>query len=297
MTNDLRKYWRSLKQSFRSSIWLGWQLESNWTDWHLFVIYVLLKPLTSSMLLVGMYYAAQAVPNSRVPVQFLPYMYISNICYGLVGAVMFGMSYAVISDREHYRMLKYIFISPIHFPMYFIGRALSGAGQAVLGGIINLAVGLLAFKEVRSALIGHSIPWFHLAVDLILGIAILLALGLILSAAMFNISRQGMYLSEGISGLVYLIGGVVFPISILPIWLQYISICLPTTLWLEAIRRSLMPKAEGIFISPLSSVDSWTLTGLLFIGILFLWLVAYYFFRWSVRKAWQNGKMEETTGN
>ena len=43
--------WRSL----RTAAWLGWQIESNWTDPFLFAIYSIIKPLTSAGILVVMY--------------------------------------------------------------------------------------------------------------------------------------------------------------------------------------------------------------------------------------------------
>lgn len=282
--------------TFRWSTWLGWQLESNWTEPWLFVIYVLLKPLTSSLLLVCMYYAAREVAVSRVPVQFLPYMYVSNACYMLVGAVMFGMSYAVISDREHYRMLKYIYISPAKLRMYLVGRAVSGGVQALLGGLLNLAIGALAFPEVRHALVQHGTEWLWLMGYLALGTALLVALGLILSAVVLNMARQGMYLSEGIAGLMYLLCGVVFPISVLPGWLQPLSLALPPTYWLEGMRRAILGNLEGQLPSPLSSWSHTELTLALVASTAIFSVFAWWFFRWSERRAWRNGRIEETTG-
>jgi hypothetical protein len=33
-------------QGIRTSFWLGWQVESNWTDPFLFAIYTVVRPLT-----------------------------------------------------------------------------------------------------------------------------------------------------------------------------------------------------------------------------------------------------------
>jgi len=55
---------------------------------------------------------ARAATGNAVASEFLPFLYVSNSCYMLVGAVTFGMTWALIVDREHYGMLKYIFISP-----------------------------------------------------------------------------------------------------------------------------------------------------------------------------------------
>ena len=51
-----------------------------------------------------------------------------------------------------------------------------------------------------------------------------------------------MFLSEGVSGVVYLLSGVVFPIGVLPSWIQALSLTLPTTYWLEGMRRALMSR-------------------------------------------------------
>ena len=107
---------RETLRTLRWSVWLGWQIESNWADIRLFILYLIVKPICGSMMLVCMFYAAKYAMTSRpMPLEFLPYVFVSNACYGLVGMVMFGMSNVVISDRETYKMLKYVFISPAQF--------------------------------------------------------------------------------------------------------------------------------------------------------------------------------------
>ena len=288
---------RGRRSTFRWATWLGWQLESNWTEPWLFFIYVLVKPLTSSLLLVCMYYAARSATAGAVPVEFLPYMYVSNACYMLVGAVMFGMSYAVISDREHYRMLKYIYIGPGRLQTYFVGRSIAGAFQALLGGLLNVAIGAFAFPEVRDALTRQSTEWGWLLFYMLLGIVLLVALGLILSAAVLNMARQGMYLSEGIAGIMYLLCGVVFPLSILPAALRYVGLCLPPTYWLEGMRRSLLGSPpDAMLQGPLSGWDQSEIALALAGSTVVLSAFAMWFFQWSERRAWRSGRIEETTG-
>jgi ABC-2 type transport system permease protein len=285
------------RRTLRWSAWLGWQLESNWTEPWLFALYVIIKPLASSLLLVCMYYAARAATAGAVPPEFLPYMYVSNACYGLVGAVMFGMSYAIIADREHYGMLKYVYISPGRLSTFCIGRALSGGGQALLGGALNLGVGIAAFPEVRHALGRYPIEWGWLVFYLLIGTVMLVSLGLILSAAVLNMARNGMYLSEGLAGVMYLLCGVVFPIGVLPVVFRYASLALPPTYWLEGMRRTLLgPPPERLLESPLSGWSHWELAGALILSTVVLVAFAAWFFRWSELRAWRNGRIEETTG-
>ena len=46
---------KSLWNSFRIAAWLGWQIESNWTDPFLFATYSVVKPLSGAAILVIMF--------------------------------------------------------------------------------------------------------------------------------------------------------------------------------------------------------------------------------------------------
>jgi ABC-2 type transport system permease protein len=285
-------------RTLRWSAWLGWQIESNWTDLRLFLLYLVIKPVCGSLMLVCMFYAARYATGGRVPAEFLPYIYISSACYGLVGTVMFGMSYVVISDRESYRMLKYIFISPAQFQAYFLGRGLARAMEGILGGAITITVGL-SLPMVRTAFqeTGVNVPW--LLFFLLVGGAMLWASGMILAATALNLSRSGMFLSEGIAGLVYFLSGVVFPISVLPQALQVVGMSLPTTYWLEGMRRALTgpaPPTSPLAASPLAAWTNTELATVLLGTTLGLILFSQWWYRWNVRKAWRTGRLEETSG-
>jgi ABC-2 type transport system permease protein len=90
-------------RSFRVATWLGWQIESNWADPFLFFIYSVVKPLASASILVVMY---GIITHSNFTNPLFPYIYLGNAFYIYVGAVMGGVSWAVIDDREHYKTLK-----------------------------------------------------------------------------------------------------------------------------------------------------------------------------------------------
>jgi ABC-2 type transport system permease protein len=280
-------------RTLRLATWLGWQLETNWASPWLFAIYMLIKPVCGSLMLVCMFYAARSATGGRVPAEFLPYLYVSNACYGLVGSVMFGLSYAVVRDREHYRMLKYVYISPAHFQTYFLGRGAARGLEGTIGGVINVCVGLFLFSELRAS-VEVNVPW--LLVYLLIGSVMLWACGMILAAACLNMSRNGMFLSEGIAGVVYLLSGVVFPLKALPVWVQPLSLSLPTTYWLEGMRRALMGPLPEQLRGPLSEWSDIELALMLLATTAVLVVAAQLFWRWSERRAWRNGKLEENAG-
>ena len=109
---------KTMARTFKAAAWLGWQIESNWTDPLLFAIYAIIKPLSSAAILVVMY---SVITNGAFENPVFPYIYLGNAFYQYVGAVMNGISWAVIDDREHYRMLKYIYVAPVHIPTYLVG--------------------------------------------------------------------------------------------------------------------------------------------------------------------------------
>jgi len=289
-------------RTLRLATWLGWQLETNWANPWLFTLYMLIKPVCGSLMLVCMFYAADAaaqagavgrVGRAGISPQFLPYMYISNACYGLVGTVMFGLSYAVVRDREHYRMLKYVYISPANFQTYFLGRGAAGGLEGTVGGVLTVCVGLFLFSQLRDSV---TIDTLWLLVYLVIGVVMLWACGMILAAACLNMSRNGMFLSEGIAGVLYLVSGVVFPLRALPGWVQPISLSLPTTYWLEGMRRALLGPPPEELRGPLSDWNNSELALMLLGTTVVLVVVAQLFWRWSERRAWRNGNLEENAG-
>lgn len=280
------------------STWLGWQIESNWADLRLFLLYLVIKPICGSLMLVCMFFAAKYAAPTRVPAEFLPYIYVSNACYGLVGTVMFGMSYVVISDRESYRMLKYIFISPAQFQAYFLGRGFARMLEGAAGGVITILAGL-AIPQVRAAVRLENIDPLWLLIYLAIGAVLLWSCGMVLASAMLNMSRSGMFLSEGVAAVIYFLSGVVFPITVLPSWLQPVSLTLPTTYWLEGMRRALTgvpPPGSPLAASPLAAWSKPELAVALLATTVGLVLVSQWFYRFSVRRAWRRGRIEETTG-
>jgi len=287
----------------RSSAWLGWQLDSNWATPWLFILYVLVKPLAGSFMLVCMYWAARAATGGRVDPDYLPFLYVSSACFMLIGGVTSGMSYAVVTDRESHGMLKFIRISPARLQTYLLGRGLSRAGQATVGAVMTITIGLLVFPELRGALARDGIAWHWLLLYILAGTGMVVALGLLLAGAVLNISRYGMFLSDGVAGVLCLLSGAVFPIGVLPGWLRPFSLALPTTYWLEGMRRALLgvpggqATADGVMASPLTAWGHGHLALALLASTLALGVTAHVFFRWNERRAWLRGKYDDTSGN
>ena len=165
-----------------------------------------------------------------------PYMYFGNAFYIYVGAVMSGISWAVIDDREHYKTLKYMYVAPIRIPAYWLGRGLARFLSGSVAVVITIAFGVL-FLHVP--LNPASVNWLLFFLSLFLGIAMLSILGLILASITLLVAHHFFLIGEAVAAALFLFSGAIFPPNILPAWLQPISLSIPITYWLELMRRSL----------------------------------------------------------
>jgi ABC-2 type transport system permease protein len=277
-------------RSFRVATWLGWQIESNWTDPFLFLVYSIIKPVASVMILVIMYWVITQT-DTRSP--YFAYMYVGNAAYIYVGSILVGVSWAVIDDREHYQTLKYIYVSPIRLYFYLLGRGMARFLTGTLSVLITMAFGLLVLKlPVRLA----NVDWPYLMVSMLLGLASMALMGLLLGAATLQMARHFWSVGESVAGALYLLCGAIFPIDVLPAWLRPVCFTLPLTYWLESLRRAVLGSEISGGISPsLAGLRDGHLLLILLGATLLFGLISIFFFRWSEYRAREKGLLDMTT--
>lgn len=232
-----RNHWHS----FKTATWLGWQIESNWTDPLLFAIYSIIKPISAAAILVVMY---AVITNGDFESPIFPYIYLGNAFYQYVGAIMGGISWAVIDDREHYRTLKYIYVAPLNIPMYLLGR---GSARFLFGSFSVLITLIFGVLFLKLPLQFAQIDWILLLVSLLLGVFVLAMMGLILGGITLLVANHVWFLGEGVAGALYLFSGAIFPLEVLPEFLRPIGFLMPITYWLELVRRALVGNIAEAF--------------------------------------------------
>jgi ABC-2 type transport system permease protein len=276
------------RRGFAVATWLGWQIESNWTDPFLFFIYSILKPIASVMILVVMYLI---VSRQDTQSALFAYIYLGNAFYIYVGGVMTGVSWAVLDDREHYSTLKYIYLAPFPYLFYLLGRGVARFITATVAVLITLGFGVLAFGlPLRPEQM--NLPLF--SASLVLGILSLAFLGLFLGALTLLMTREAWEIGEGVAGALYIFSGAIFPLSVLPDWLRPIGLGLPITYWLELIRRSLLGTTAAAFPTFARTSDPELLAILAGMTILY-GVLAVLFFQWAENHARQRGLLDVQT--
>jgi len=276
-------------RSFAVATWLGWQIESNWADPFLFAIYSIVRPISSALILVVMY---SVITGAAFQQPIFPYIYLGNALYMLVGQIITGVSWAIIDDREHYRMAKHLYTAPINGYAYLFGR---GVARIIIGAIsvvITIAFGVFAFKL---PVVLSGIDWGLLLVSLAFGIVALAALGLLIGAWTMTMARHFWSVGEALSAGMYLFAGAIFPLDVLPAWLRWIGYLFPVTYWLELSRRALLGQA-ALGFQTFSAWSNASLLGVLVGFTVVLTLGSIRFYRWALNRAKDEGMLDMETG-
>ena len=281
---------------FKNSAWLGWQMEANWTDPFLFLTYSVVKPIAGTLILVLMYLV---VTGGETQGAYFSYMYVGNALYMFVAEVLFGVTWVIHDDREHFMTLKQVYIAPMNFYVYILGRSAIKIAITTFGVIITLAFGVLALGVGIDI---AEVDWLLLVTSLALGLACICILGLALGGISFLTAKHSIGINEGLAGVFYVMSGVVFPITILPTWAQSISRVLPVTYWMESARRALEPgvmdelvETSGFDVTGMATVSDLTMMLYLFLSAAAFFVLSIGVFRMADYIARKKGKVDWTT--
>jgi len=137
-------------------------------------------------------------------------------------------------------------------------------------------------------------------------VAAILSIGLLLAAICMQTRQESWSYPEAAAGALFLISGVVFPLTVLPGPIQAIGLATPLTWWVEGVRRSLFPDGVSSIGGPASLFTQVTavaaptpaqiMVALLVTGAVAT-LAAAAVFRASDRRAKDRGLFDQTTGS
>jgi ABC-2 type transport system permease protein len=112
---------------------------------------------------------------------------------------------------------------------------------------------------------------------LVLGASVLAFSGLgVLSASYLLIFKRGNPVNWAILGLSTVVGGMMYPISVLPVWLQYVARLIPVTYSLEGMRAAILGHASTRELLPPIAIL------LLFAALLLP--ISFAIFSWALRR-------------
>jgi len=279
---NLKRHWATL----RFGHYLGWSIETNWAHPLVYALYSVIRPIFASLILVFIY---RIVVRGDLQAGMFEYLYVGNAFFVYVINTLAGIGMMIYDDREHYQMLKYIYLAPIRMYWYILGRSAAQITISTLAVIVTLTAGILFFGVDLS---WSAVNWPLLAFAIVSGLLATVAIGVLLAGTALVTAFHSFSATEAVAGIFYLASGCIYPIDILPGWLQVIAKGLPFTYWMELIRRSviggrLAPSLAGLSDATLVLIMSGTTLGLL--------LLSHYGFRACEYGARKWGKIDQKT--
>ena len=184
---------------------------------------------------------------------------------GVLGGGLFGVGIRAVQDREQ-NILRRFKVAPI------------GPGEIIVSGMVT-ALALQLPNMVFMVALAHGFmgaPWptqpVSLAVFVSLGLLAFASLGGII-AALVNSMQEGMLLTQLFYFPLLFLGGITFPITAFPVWLQTVAQFIPSTYFSSGLQPIL--RGRETILDNLPAAGALALTALL--GT----LLAAKLFRWE----------------
>lgn len=195
---------------------------------------------------------------------------------GLLGILQEGLP-GIIRQAQVTGTLESLLVTQTTIPTILVGSSLYTLVFMSARTILHLILALTVFGMQLG-----NINWLGSILVFFLTALCFLSIG-ILSASFIMVYKMGNPFSWVFGSVSGLLGGVFFPIAVLPAWLKWISYILPITYSLEGMRQSLLTSAS--FSEILPNIFALALFG----GILFP--ISLIIFRWAVVKAKRDGTL------
>jgi ABC-2 type transport system permease protein len=196
--------------------------------------------------------------------------------FDYMGVSLNSFDQGIIQARQN-GTLEALLVTETSIPVILVSSAVYPFVLMSLRTLVYLAWGaaIFGFRPAGANWLGAVI---------VLGMSILAFIGLgILSAAyllLFKQGNPGKWMLMAVSGVL---GGLMYPVSILPHWLQVIARLLPITYSLEGLRNALL---EGAGFATL-----WPVILKLLIFAAVLLPISFYAFAWALRRTKINGTL------
>lgn len=198
--------------------------------------------------ILPVYFVARALQPMMAPSiapqggEYFAFLLVGLTCFTLLSTAVNALPQAITAGIQT-GTLEALLATPQHLPAVFGGLISYDLIWAALRSLLLFAIGLS---------LGARVNWGHFAVSgAILALIVLAYLGLgMLTAALIVAFRTSGPLIPGILTASALLGGVYYPTTVIPSWVQSLSVVIPLTYGLRALRQSLLEGAPLGAIGP-----------------------------------------------
>jgi len=206
----------------------------------------------------------------------------------LVGAVIWaylGIIFEILTETVAWERwegtIEYTFMAPLSRPVHLFGMGLFAIGYGVVRAVLLFGV-VAAFFSL------HLPDANYVAALVLLVVASISFIGIGMMTAVLPLisPEKGTQLGFVAQGLLLVVSGVYYPVSVLPQWMQWLSVISPATYALRGCRAAII---NGAGLSDLGT-EIWAL---LVIGAVSVPL-GLFIFRTGERYAKKHGKLKRS---
>lgn len=198
------------------------------------------------------------VYSSASSEEIFHYVILGSGFMALWSSIVFSSASDVNRER-FYGTLEIIFVSPVPFAVILIGKIIGNTFWGFLSMIISFVYLVVIFE------VDIMIPNLFVFISAIFFVLLALNVFSFFLSLAFTLSRQAEALMNFIEYPIYLLCGFMFPVAILPIWVQPLSYAIPPTWAIELLRMVTMEDTTLVLIrEPLIGL---VVTTLIYIGL------------------------------
>ncbi len=163
----------------------------------------------------------------------------------LIGAVIWsylGLIFEVVTETVAWERwegtIEYTFMAPLSRPAHLLGMG----AFAVVYGVLRTAL-LFAVVATFLDITFHDPQFLSAALVLLVSSVSFIGIGMMTAVLPLISPEKGTQLGFIAQGLLLVVSGVYYPVTVLPQWMQWLSVISPATYTLEGCRAAILESA------------------------------------------------------
>jgi ABC-2 type transport system permease protein len=176
------------------------------------------------------------------------YLLVGSVLWSYLSLVFIEVGWAIGWERWE-GTIEYTFMAPVRRVTHLMGVCVF----AVLYGLARTAVIVVIVQVLFHLDLSHA-NLFAAALVLIASTLPLIGLGILTSVLPLLSPEKGDQMTVALQGSLLLVSGVYYPLSVLPLPLQWLGHLSPLTYTLDGMRRSLLAGASVADIVPVLAI-------------------------------------------
>jgi len=193
------------------------------------------------------------------------FLFTGALVQSLLLGTCWGVNLTLSMDRE-LGTLEHNFLAPLRRDTFVLGSALASLVISTLAGVLLLVLGEVLFGARYLSAVVLAMPALLLTMVALVGLAHLIAAAVLLL-------RQADMIVDGVTFALAVLSGVLFPVTVLPVWVRPLALALPTTYALDVLRHQALGTAPLLPVPLAYAAASGGAVALVVVG------------RWTFRRA------------